>query len=88
MAIDVVLPILRNEVLRARLVREHVVALSVCRSLLHYVAHVEGAQVGVGLVHQNSNTSRARRCHASTRQCDVPVSGVGIGCIDAAANKR
>ncbi len=78
-AVDVVLPVLRNQIFGARLVSAHVVALTVGGGFLEDVSDVERRKVRVGLKHQCNGACDARRGHAGPAEGHVAVAGVVLG---------
>ena len=75
-AVDVVLPVLRNLVFGTRFVGKHVVALAVGRRFLQDVSYIKGRQVGIGLKHQRNRTCYPRCGHARAAEGHIAITGI------------
>ena len=79
MAVDVVLPVLWNQIFRAWLVCTHVMALPISRGFLQDVAHIKRRKIRIRLEHQGDGPRHARRGHARSAEGHVPVARVVLG---------
>ena len=76
MSVHVVLPVLGQQILGARLVGQHVVAFPVRGRFLEDVPHIKRREIWIGLKHQGHGPRGPWRGHARSTEGNVTIAGI------------